>query len=184
MKNLLIIIFASMLVFACGPKEEQRYTQSSDEINTVNALYDAYLNGDWEAMKSYYAPNAKIHHNAPENKPATIDEIIAIEKSNVEGLSSYSIDRESASSEMVKDDKGEVWVNYWGTWKGTLAATNQTFEIPIHSTFQFKDGKIVKEHGYWNNTEIAMAAMGIENPANNMSGAEMTAAGSTTVKKD
>lgn len=182
MKNLSIITFVCILIFSCDTKEEQRYSQSSEEINTVNAVYEAYLNGDWEGMKRHYAPNAKIHHNTPESKPATIDEMIAMERTNVEGLSSYSIDTESATAEMIKDDDGEVWVNYWGTWKGTLTSTNQTFEIPIHSTFQFKDGKIVEEHGYWNNTEIAMASMGIENPASEMTGAEITSTGATPKK--
>lgn len=176
MKNLSFIIVACLLVFACETKEEQRYTQSSEEINTVKAVYDAYLDGDWEGMKKHYAPNAKIHHNSPRNKPATIDEMITMERSNVQGLSNYTIDKGAAIVEMVKDDNNEIWVNYWSTWKGTLASTNQTFEIPIHSTFQFKDGKIIEEHGYWNNTEIAMASMGIENPANQMTGAEMTTA--------
>lgn len=184
MKNLSIFIFAFLLVFACETKtkEEQRYSQSSEEIDIVNQWMEAYKNGDWEKMKSFYAPNAKIHHNTPENKPATVDEMIAMERASLEGVSSYSMVKESASTEMVKDDKDEVWVNYWGTWKGTLESNNQTYEIPIHATFQFVDGKIVKEHGYWNNTEITMAALGIENPANQMTGAEMTAASSTTQK--
>jgi hypothetical protein len=63
---------------------------------------------------------------------------------------------------MVIDDKGETWVNYWGVWKGTLAVTQETFEIPIHITFQFVDGKIVKEFGYWDNSKITLAMMQIQ----------------------
>jgi hypothetical protein len=55
---------------------------------------------------------------------------------------------------MVKTDKGDTWVNYWGLWKGTLKSTNKVYEIPIHTTSKFIDGKIVEENGYWNNSEI------------------------------
>ena len=63
---------------------------------------------------------------------------------------------------MVLDDKGETWVNYWGVWKGTMAANGKTYEIPIHITSQFVNGKIVKSYGYWDNSPIQMDAMAMQ----------------------
>jgi len=38
-----------------------------------------------------------------------------------------------------------------------LKDNNQLYEIPVHLTAQFIDGKIVKEFGYWDNSSIALA---------------------------
>ena len=58
--------------------------------------------------------------------------------------------------EMFVTDKGQTWVNFWGIWKGTLAANNKTYTLPTHITAQFVDGKVVKEFGYWDVSKIMM----------------------------
>jgi ketosteroid isomerase-like protein len=160
MKNAMLTGIIVLTMIGCESK--QRYTQNSKEIETVKAVFENYLSGDWDAYKSHYADNAQIFINATESNPANIQELIAQQKIEIEGLSSYSIDMENQALEMVIDDKGETWVNYWGVWKGTLAVTQETFEIPIHITFQFVDGKIVKEFGYWDNSKITLAMMQIQ----------------------
>ncbi|MCH6198250.1 nuclear transport factor 2 family protein [Aquiflexum sp. LQ15W] len=155
---MLIGIFVLTLV---GCTSKQRYSQDSPEIDTVKSLFENYLTGNWDAYKSHFADNAKIFINVTEKNPANIQELIAQQKMEIEGLSSYSINTETQTFEMILDDKEETWVNYWGVWKGTLAATQEIFEIPIHITFQFVDGKIVKEFGYWDNSKITMAVMRI-----------------------
>ncbi|HSQ46585.1 MAG TPA: hypothetical protein VLM44_06650, partial [Lutibacter sp.] len=64
--------------------------------------------------------------------------------------------------EMATTDEGNTWVNFWGVWKGTLAANNKVIEIPVHLTAQFIDGKIVREYGYWDNAPIVLAIQEIE----------------------
>ena len=63
---------------------------------------------------------------------------------------------------MVLTDDGETWVNCWLEWNGTLAANNKEIDIPIHLTYQFVDGKIVREYGYWDASEIVMELQKIE----------------------
>jgi len=63
---------------------------------------------------------------------------------------------------MAITDEGKTWVNFWGVWKGTLAANNIVLEIPVHLTAQFIDGKIVREYGYWDNGPIVLAIQEIE----------------------
>lgn len=145
------------LFFACESK--QRYTQQSAEIEIIKSSMGNYINGDWDAYQSHYAEGAKLFFNATEDKPATIQQTIAQQKLEIELLSSYSIDRENENLEMVFTDEGETWVNYWGTWKGTMAASGTTYEIPIHITYQFVQGKIVKAFGYWDNSPIRLDAM-------------------------
>ena len=64
--------------------------------------------------------------------------------------------------EMVITDDGETWVNCWLGWKGTLAANNKDIYIPIHLTYQFVDGKIVREYGYWDGSQVMMELQKIE----------------------
>ncbi|MFN3997366.1 hypothetical protein [Algoriphagus sp.] len=160
MKNLTLISVIALLLCSCNSKD--RYTQQSAEIETVKSIMSNYVNGEWEAYQSHYAEGAQIFFNTTEDKPATIQQIIAQQKLELEPLSSYSIDRENEAVEMVLDDKGETWVNYWGVWKGTMAANGKTYEVPIHITSQFVGGKIVKTYGYWDNSPIQMDAMALQ----------------------
>ncbi len=160
MKKLLIVLVTGFLLSAC--QQEQRYTQQSPEIDSVKSLFELYNSGDFDGQKAFYADTAKLYYNVPESKPSTIDQIISIQKEEVAPFSAYSIDFTDDGVEMVLTDKGETWVNLWGVWKATMAANGQTFEIPVHSTFQFVDGKIVKELGYWDNSSVAMAFMELE----------------------
>lgn len=150
-----------ILVF-CACEEKQRYTQQSAEIEAIRSIISSYESGNFEAYLPHYAELAQLFFNTTEDNPATIQEIIAQQKLELEALSSYSFDREKDVLEMVIDDKGEIWVNYWGVWKGTLAANGKTFETPVHMTTQFVDGKIVRSFGYWDNAPIRIAIMELQ----------------------
>lgn len=173
MKKLLVIGLAALLFTAC--KQEVRYTQTSPEIDHVKAAQADYLEGDWESYMSHYAPDAKIFHNATESNPKTPEQIVEVWKALLAGVSSYSFLDDQDAIEMVIDDDGETWVNYWGVWKGTYSDMNQTFEIPIHITCQFINGKIVKEYGYWDDSPVVKARMTFE-------AAQKAAADSTAIK--
>jgi ketosteroid isomerase-like protein len=160
MKNVILILLGAFLVSAC--QQKQRYTQESPEIETVKSNIEHYVSGNWDAMLANYADGAMIFNNVTEANPATAQENIEQHKQSLEPVSSYSFDREEEAAEMVIDDKGETWVNYWGIWKGTLSATGETIEIPVHITCQFVDGKIVKQYGYWDNGKIVTALMEYE----------------------
>lgn len=160
MKNLLFICLISISLFSCD--NNQRYTQQSAEIDIFKSIIGNYINGEWEEYQSNYAEGAQIFFNTTEDKPATIQQIIAQQKMEVEPMSSYTIDRENEAVEMVLDDKGETWVNYWSVWKGTLAANGKTYETPIHITAQFVNGKIVKSFGYWDNAPLQLDIMAMQ----------------------
>jgi len=50
-------------------------------------------------------------------------------------------------------------------------SNNQEYNIPVHLTYQFIDGKIVREHGHWDRTAIVLAMQEVEK-INNMSADE------------
>lgn len=160
MKRNTLICSVILLLFACEGK--QRYTQQSVEIEAIRSIISSYERGNFEAYLAHYAEGAQVFFNTTEDNPATIQEIIAQQKLELESFSSYSFDRENEVLEMVIDDKGEIWVNFWGVWKGTLASNGKTYETPVHMTTQFIDGKIVKSFGYWDNAPVRIAIMELQ----------------------
>jgi len=161
MKKFFLLAFTSLLFIACN-NQPQRYTSNSPEINTTKKSIKDYEMGNWDSMKSHYADSAKIIDNVTEKHAISVDENIKQNKNMLAGFSTYGFIPKNSDYEMVVTDKGETWVNFWGVWKGTLKANNQTLEIPVHLTSQFVNGKIVKEFGYWDNAPIVLALQKIE----------------------
>ena len=149
MKNLFLL--GLVIVFFTSCNQKQRYTQKSAEIDTYKKVMEDYKTQNWEDYPLYYADNAKIANNVVKEKAQTVSQTIEKSKEDAR-LFDYKV--EDIDYEMVVTDNGETWVNYWGVWKGTLKSTGKVYVIPFHNTAQFIDGKIVREDGYWNNSEI------------------------------
>jgi len=157
MKKLFLLGFTILLFAAC----ESRYTQTSPEIDVVKALIEDYETGDWEGWRSHYSDTAKSYHNTKDGgvgPEVTMERI----KKSVAGLSAYQFEDDDGDLEMVVDDKGRTWVNFWGTWQGTLNGSDKQLEVPVHLTFQMVDSKIVREYGYWDNSPRMKAEMEME----------------------
>ncbi|MBE0639195.1 MAG: nuclear transport factor 2 family protein [Bacteroidales bacterium] len=162
MKKVIYLLFAVVLFTACNTNQPVRYFSASPEIEVTKSILKAYVDADWDAMKSHYADTAKIQNNVPEKKGISIDAAIEEHKQDHELFSSIRLIDKESFYEMVITDEGETWVNYWGLWKGTLKATGEEFKIPLHITLRFINQKVVREHGYWNNAEIALALYKLE----------------------
>mgnify|MGYP005751034627 FL=1 len=160
MKNVIGLTLIACLLISC--QQETRYTQQAPEIETIKAMFAAYNAGDYEGQRQFYDPNVQIFINAPESRPSTLDESIAEMSKDKDLFSKATITILDDGIERVITDKGETWVNVWGEWKGTLATTGKEYLLPFHETFQFVDGKIVKEYGYWNNSPIVEDMMKAE----------------------
>jgi hypothetical protein len=157
MKKLLLLVIVLVTVTSC--QEKQRYTQQSPEIETYKKVLKDYELANWESMATHYADTAKIHSNSTKKGQKTVAQVIEGNKTSLASFSTYSFVAEESDYEMVVTDKGETWVNFWGLWQGRLKSTNALFEVPVHLTARFIDGKIVTEHGYWDNTAITLALM-------------------------
>jgi uncharacterized protein len=164
MKKILYLLFVVVLLAACNTKQPVRYFSASPEIEITKLTLKHYLDGNWEAIKLLYADTAKVLNNVPEGKGVAIDVAIKDYQQDHELFNSISYLAEEDFFEMVVTDEGETWVNYWGLWKGTLKATGEEFQIPLHITQQFINQKIVSEHGYWNSSAIALALAKLESP--------------------
>lgn len=150
MKNIILLGLAIVLsLSACN--QEKRYTQQSPEVDSFKKLMEAYKTKNWADYPSYYADTSKIANNVVIEKGVTVAEAIIKNKEDAT-LFDWVVEKEEY--EMVVTDEKEIWVNFWGLWKGTLKSSGKVYQIPFHITAQFIDGKIVEEHGYWNNSEI------------------------------
>jgi len=158
MKKLFLLGLAIVLLTACE-QQEKRYTQQSPEIDTVKKLISNYNNKTYDT--TMYADTAKTSYNT-NDKRLTPKETMDYHKANDAIYSTRSFLDKEQEYEMVVTDEGKTWVNFWSDWKGTLAANNQEITIPIHLTYQFIDGKIVRESGYWDPTEVVLALQEIE----------------------
>ena len=158
MKKLSLLIIAAILFIACqqGPV---RYTQNSPEIDTVKKLIANYNSKTYDA--SIYADTAKTFYNTKENAMSPAETIAYHQETDKTYKSRGFLDKDQ-EYEMVRSDDGNTWVNCWLDWEGTLTANNQKFDMPIHLTYQFIDGKIVREHGYWDPTALVLASQEIE----------------------
>lgn len=164
MKKVFYALFAVVLFAACNPKQPVRYFSASPEIEISKSTLKYYTDGNWDAMKSLYADTAKVFNNVPKEKGISIDSAFRDYRQDHELFTSISYSAEEDFFEMVITDEGETWVNYWGLWKGTLKSSGEEFQIPLHITQQFINQKIVREHGYWNSSAIALALAKSESP--------------------
>ncbi|MGB5420268.1 nuclear transport factor 2 family protein [Algibacter sp.] len=149
MKKLILLLLISGLFFNCNQK--QRYTQNSKEIDTVKSMIEAYNSKDYASAQSHYADTSKTRFNSDlmDSK-----EIPNYHQQNDANYSSRGFLDDGQEYEMVVDDKGHTWVNFWGDWKGTLKGNGKDVTIHIHLTSRFVDGKIVEEYGYWDPSEV------------------------------
>ncbi|AUC80690.1 hypothetical protein [Lacinutrix sp. Bg11-31] len=161
MKKLILLVSVSLLLFNCK-NTTQRYTQDSPEIEIVKqtiAFYDVH---NWDSLAMNYADTAKVYYNTRKNVLSAKD-LEAFFTKNDSYMSTRAYEDDSREYEMIEDNNGKKWVNFWGLWKGNLKDNNKGIVIPVHITYQFNKGKIVEEFGYWNNAELMNDIQEIEN---------------------
>lgn len=156
MKKLLLPVLAVLLITACN--QDVRYTQNSPEIETFKAVIKDYDTKNYDNLANYYADTSKTSFN---NTKMDSKEVPEYHKANDVAFSSRGFIAKGQEFEMVKTDKGETWVNFWGDWEGTLSANGKVINVPIHLTVRFIDGKIVRDYGYWDGSELTLALQDI-----------------------
>lgn len=155
------IILSVILYASCKEKGPARYATTGSEVDLVKSLVADYEKGDWESWLGHYADTAKLHHNTTKDISLSAKEVNETLKVLLSNTSSYAFDKDPFYEKVI-DDEGETWVNFWGDWKGTMAANNKELIIPVHLTAQIVNGKIVEEHGYYNLSEYMATMQEIE----------------------
>ncbi|MDT0686010.1 nuclear transport factor 2 family protein [Autumnicola psychrophila] len=153
MKELASLGLAVVIFIACN-QQSKRYTQQSPEIEIYKEVLEAYEERDWKAMEAHYADSAKIINNVMEKDAKNLKQFLAQKKEDAIQFSNWDFAVTQSEYEMVVNDEGETWVNFWGIWKGTYKANNKVYTIPTHITTQFVNEKIVREFGYWDVSKL------------------------------
>jgi hypothetical protein len=158
MKKLFLLGLVIATITSCK-NEKKRYTQDSAEIEVVKASISAYNAKDYASLTANYADTAKVYYNSAEVlKPS---DLVKFHQDNDVNYASRGFIADAQEYEMVEDDDGKTWVNFWGRWKCTLAENGKEFNVRIHLTSQFKDGKIVEEYGYWDSAPLTQELQAI-----------------------
>src|SRR5690554_2790388 len=143
MKNIILAGCLLLIFTACS--NQHRYTQSSEEIEIVKAVISDYNYQEWESLTSHYHDTANIYFNSRSLilSPTDLEEY---HKTHDAGFSTRAFEDGNREYEMIEDNSGKSWVNFWGILKGNLADNNKQVTIPVHITFQFIDKKRSEEH--------------------------------------
>ncbi len=160
MKKFYVLTLVIISFLACK-NDKTRYTQDSKEIEIVKATINDYDYHKWDSQRERYADTAKIYYNS-RVKILNPKDLQAYHIKNDSSFSTRAFEDEYREYEMIEDNKGKIWVNFWGLWKGHLAANNKEIVVPVHITYEFKEGKIVTEYGYWNSGELILELQKLE----------------------
>ena len=160
-KNFILLLCLGFIMFSCQ-EQTNRYTQNSKEIETVKQTISHYDLNKWDSLVLNYADTAKIYYNTRKDV-LNPKELKTFFTRNDSYISTRAFEDESREYEMIEDNNGKIWVNFWGLWKGNLKDNNKGIVIPVHITYQFYKGKIVEEFGYWNSAELANEIQAIKN---------------------
>lgn len=149
----LLLGFAIVLFVSCQEKGPERYTTNSSNIDVVKTLVTDYEDGNWDGWLSHYSQDAKVQHNEFKFSPKELQDAL---KSDITNYTEYSFSHEENEIffEQIVDDKGDIWVYFWGTWKANIKGTDKEYIVPVHLACKMVDNKIVEEYGYYNRSAI------------------------------
>ncbi|WP_452221922.1 nuclear transport factor 2 family protein [Lacinutrix salivirga] len=160
MKNVIGIGVLILILVSCTTNSS-RYTQNSPEIDIVKTAINNYDYMKWDSLVSHYADTAKVYYNT-RNNYFTATKLPEYHKKNDSSFLTRAFEDDRREYEMITDDDGKKWVNFWGIWEGNLNENNKKIQIPVHITYQFLNGKIVLEYGYWDASELALELRDLE----------------------
>jgi len=158
MKKLFILVLTLAMFTACEQKDT-RYTQQSPEIETVKKVINGYNSQQYDL--TVFADTSKTFFNTKTN-PIGLKDIVAYHEGNDANYSERKFLDKDQEFEMVVTDEGHTWVNAWLDWRGTLKDNGKVIDMPVHLTYRFVDGKIVRTVGYWDPSEIVLELQAIE----------------------
>ena len=154
MKKLLGLGLLLLAIVSCN--DSQRYSQNSKEIDIVKATINHYDYQKWDSLVINYADTAKVYYNT-RDLYFTAKNLPEYHIKNDSAFLTRAFEDDRREYEMITDNNGKKWVNFWGIWKATLNDTDENFVIPVHLTLKFVDNKIVEEWGYYDRSTLNAA---------------------------
>lgn len=142
----------SIFIFLSACNQKKQYTESSPEIDTYKKVVADYENRDWDDFVTHYADSAKILIHVTDKDAINATQLASSNKEDANGFKDWKYANKKFL--MLTKDNGETWVYFNGLWQGTFIPNNKLYEIPAQINVQFTNGKIVREEGYWDISNI------------------------------
>ena len=174
MKNVLYILVL-VLSFSCSTNNVTM-TFDDEKSNAIRSHYQNYLKNDVPALQSLWSPDLKIYMNSVEASTVTdISDLITVQHEVFENICmSWTYDENGGEDLGVwvqttkypaSDNNPETAVSHsWFIWSATGKSSGNTITIPVHISFEWADGKIVREWHNFDTTammaEIELASQG------------------------
>lgn len=163
MKRLCYLLVAGLALFAaCSapPTPAQPVNLAYTEgpaADSVQLFFDAYVKGDWAAMRSIYHDTAAVYHNA--SARMTPDSIVNFHKARRENYEKVeaTVNVPLVTNYKVGRLEGQYWRGAWARITLTIKGTGESVPLPIQIVWQIKGGKVVQEIAYYNALGIFQA---------------------------
>lgn len=128
-------------------------------IDSIRMYFDNFVKGDWAAMRGVYSDTAAIYHNASDKMSA--DSIVAFHKARRENYE--KVEADVAAPLVVNYGMGEMkgmhWRTMWGEIRLTIKGTGEVVRLPLNMAWLMQDGKVVREHAFYNSLGVYQALM-------------------------
>lgn len=131
-----------------------------DYIEKTRALWDAFIDGDVQKYRSFFADSVWVSNNGEDGQLISSKEMgedINWWQNNFTNMSIK--DQTPAYPDGLDYKDGGFWVQDWQLFKARHIKTGVNVEVPLHSLYAFnEDGKIVANHSYFNNDVFELIA--------------------------
>ena len=157
MKNYLLLIVSILLLTSCENSNSVQIDDAdwsgtisaTDERNAImNSFPDAYENNDAEKALSIFADNAIFHVNDTELTPKDVVDSFMTGHEYFNDIK--NIDRTTTT---MFYNNGEIYTNYWYTWKGTNKKTGELLTLRGHAWFKWDGLKVIEAYNAFDPTE-------------------------------
>ena len=171
MRNLLLFLFA-LVAYSCSSPTNNVVTTFDDEkSNAIREHYQNYLKNDVPALQSLWSPDLKIYLNSVDASTVNdISELITVQHEVFENINMSWTYEENEGEDLgvwvqttkypASDNNPETAVTHsWFIWSATGKASENLITIPVHISFEWADGKIIRE---WHNFDTSAMMAQIE----------------------
>lgn len=155
MKRILVLFLICLLAGMTSYSQKKAGTIFSEHeaIEKTKALWEAFITGDEETYRSFFADSAyEINNSRPSPKKANKDigKGTATWHTNYENLKVG--DDKPAYPDALEYKEGGLWVQDWLRMTGIHKKTGIVLDLPIHNLYSFNDeGKITAMISYFEN---------------------------------
>ncbi|MFV0590089.1 MAG: hypothetical protein ACK5M7_01775 [Draconibacterium sp.] len=144
MKSFTILVILTLLCTSSfAQKKNGTVYNEHPDIEKTRLVWKAFVNGDVETYKSFFADSIGLIRNGKYRKLAKADfgNTVTWWKDNIENLSIK--DDTPAYPDAIEYADGGIWVQDWLLVTGTHQESGINLELRIHNLYAFnKEGKI------------------------------------------